>query len=36
MELARAITAGTYLAASFQGGKSEAGMDAYQVRTWEG
>jgi SRSO17 transposase len=22
--------------ASFQRGKSEAGMDAYQVRTWEG
>jgi hypothetical protein len=35
-ELARVITAGTCIEASFQRGKSEAGMDAYQVRTWEG
>ena len=35
-ELARVITAGTCIEASFQRGKSEAGMDEYQVRTWEG
>ena len=35
-ELARVIKAGTCLEASFQRGKSEAGMDEYQVRTWEG
>src|SRR5215470_2437784 len=35
-ELARVITAGTCIEASFKRGKSEAGMDAYQVRTWEG
>jgi hypothetical protein len=35
-ELARVITAGTGIEASFQRGKSEAGMDEYQVRTWEG
>src|SRR5262249_9579142 len=35
-ELARVIQAGLCLEASFQRGKSEAGMDAYQVRTWEG
>ena len=29
-------TAGTCIEASFQRGKGEAGMDAYQVRTWEG
>ena len=34
--LARVITAGAYIEASFKRGKSEAGMDAYQVRTWEG
>jgi SRSO17 transposase len=36
MELARVIKAGTCIEASFQRGKGEAGMDAYQVRTWEG
>jgi hypothetical protein len=30
------ITAGSCIEASFKRGKSEAGMDAYQVRTWEG
>jgi SRSO17 transposase len=35
-ELARVIKAGTCIEASFQRGKSEAGMDEYQVRTWEG
>jgi len=35
-ELARVITAGSCIEASFKRGKSEAGMDAYQVRTWEG
>jgi SRSO17 transposase len=35
-ELARVITAGTCIEASFQRGKSEAGMDEYQVRTWQG
>jgi hypothetical protein len=35
-ELARVITAGTCIEASFKRGKGEAGMDAYQVRTWEG
>jgi hypothetical protein len=30
------IKAGVCIEASFQRGKSEAGMDAYQVRTWEG
>src|SRR2546427_6564155 len=35
-ELARVIKAGTCIEASFKRGKSEAGMDAYQVRTWEG
>ncbi len=36
MELARVIKPGTCIEASFQRGKGEAGMDAYQVRTWEG
>jgi SRSO17 transposase len=36
MELARVIKAGTCIEASFQRGKGEAGMDAYQRRTWEG
>jgi SRSO17 transposase len=36
MELARVIKAGMCIEASFQRGKGEAGMDAYQVRTWEG
>jgi SRSO17 transposase len=35
-ELARVIKAGTCIEASFQRGKGEAGMDTYQVRTWEG
>jgi SRSO17 transposase len=35
-ELARVIKAGTCIEASFKRGKGEAGMDAYQVRTWEG
>src|SRR5262245_25408253 len=35
-ELARVIKAGGCIEASFRRGKSEAGMDAYQVRTWEG
>ena len=35
-ELARVIKAGACLEASFQRGKGEAGMDAYQVRTWQG
>ena len=35
-ELARVIKAGTCIEASFQRGKGEAGMDEYQVRTWEG
>ncbi len=35
-ELARVIKAGVCIEASFQRGKGEAGMDAYQVRTWEG
>jgi SRSO17 transposase len=35
-ELARVIKAGGCIEASFKRGKSEAGMDAYQVRTWEG
>jgi len=36
LELARVIKAGMGIEASFQRGKGEAGMDAYQVRTWEG
>jgi SRSO17 transposase len=35
-ELARVIQAGGCIEASFRRGKSEAGMDEYQVRTWEG
>src|SRR5215470_1008183 len=35
-ELARVIKAGLCIEASFKRGKSEAGMDEYQVRTWEG
>jgi len=35
-ELARVITAGLCIEASFKRGKGEAGMDAYQVRTWQG
>jgi hypothetical protein len=36
MELARVIKAGTCIEASCQRGKGEAGMDAYQMRTWQG
>ena len=36
MELARVIKAAPCIETSFQRGKGEAGMDAYQVRTWEG
>ena len=35
-ELARVIKAGSCIEASFKRGKSKAGMDEYQVRTWEG
>jgi hypothetical protein len=35
-ELARVIKGGNCIEASFQRGKGEAGMDEYQVRTWEG
>jgi hypothetical protein len=35
-ELARVITAGLCIEASFKRGKGEVGMDAYQVRTWPG
>src|SRR5215472_14205428 len=35
-ELARVIKAGTCIEASFRRGKGEAGMDEYQVRTWQG
>ena len=35
-ELGRVIKAGAWCEASFERGKGEAGMDAYQVRTWEG
>jgi SRSO17 transposase len=35
-ELARVITAGLCIETSFKRGKGEAGMDEYQVRTWEG
>jgi hypothetical protein len=35
-EVARVIMAGSCIEASCKRGKSEAGMDAYQVRTWEG
>jgi SRSO17 transposase len=35
-ELARVIKAGACIEASFTRGKSEVGMDEYQVRTWEG
>jgi hypothetical protein len=36
LELARVIKAGACIEASFKRGKGEAGMDAYQVRTWVG
>ncbi len=36
MELARVIKAGLCIEASFKRGKGEAGMDEYQVRTWQG
>src|SRR5438105_6554499 len=35
-ELGRVITAGACIEASFKRGKGEVGMDAYQVRTWQG
>ena len=35
-ELARVIKAGNGIEASFKRGKGEAGMDEYQVRTWQG
>jgi SRSO17 transposase len=35
-ELARVIKASACIEASFKRGKGEAGMDAYQVRTWQG
>ena len=35
-ELARVIKAGACIEASFKRGKSEVGMDEYQVRTWHG
>ena len=35
-ELARVITAGVCIEASFKRGKGEVGMDEYQVRTWQG
>jgi SRSO17 transposase len=35
-EVARVIKAGLCIEASFKRGKGEAGMDEYQVRTWEG
>jgi hypothetical protein len=35
-ELARVIKAGACIEATFKRGKSEVGMDEYQVRTWEG
>src|SRR5712691_8787891 len=35
-ELARMIKAGACIEASFKRGKGEVGMDAYQVRTWQG
>jgi SRSO17 transposase len=36
VELARVIKAGVCIEASFKRGKSEVGMDEYQVRTWQG
>src|SRR5207249_7440880 len=36
LDLARVIKAGACIEASFKRGKSEVGMDEYQVRTWEG
>ena len=36
VELARVIKAGVWIAASFTRGTSDAGLDASQVRTWEG
>jgi SRSO17 transposase len=35
-ELARVIKAGVCIEASFKRGKGEVGLDAYQVRTWQG
>jgi hypothetical protein len=36
LELARVIKAGACIESSFKRGKSEVGMDEYQVRTWQG
>jgi len=36
LELARVIKAGACIEAGFKRGKSEVGMDAYYVRTWQG
>ncbi len=36
VELGRVIKAGACIEASFQRGKGEAGMDEYQVGTWQG
>jgi hypothetical protein len=36
LELARVIKAGACIEAGFKRGKSEVGMDTYQVRTWVG
>src|SRR3989454_6973924 len=36
LDLARVIKAGACIEASFKRGKSEVGMDEYQVRTWQG
>jgi SRSO17 transposase len=35
-ELARVIKAGACIESSFKRAKGEAGMDEYQVRTWQG
>lgn len=36
LELARVIKVGACIESSFKRGKGEAGMDEYQVRTWQG
>jgi hypothetical protein len=36
LELARVIKASACIEACFQRGKGEVGMDAYQIRTWQG
>ncbi len=35
-ELVRVIKVGLCIEASFKRGKGKVGMDAYQVRTWQG